>query len=454
MSNYRLADTQSQWFADDFPGDKMNLTADTAVTVLHTTESSNWPGYEGGATAPTYTAFPDIVNKRMKWRGHFPDEMSSRALKNLPGGVETNTLNCVQVELVGTCDPSHKFSWNGKKAGVDYIYWPDAPAWALLAVARFLVDQNARHGLVLKSLAFQPYPASAGPLGGTNTVRMTFSQWRNFVGVCGHQHVPENTHGDPGDIDILKVLAYANEFITPSLRVVTANLKQGNKQLDAALTLLRKQQADVIFFQEVDTIHAKIRAALPNHTVFFASGGVGAKSTHGSREVGVAVRKHLSVVDHGHFQATVKLEAPHNIAHDRWVQWVDVKWQGRKFSLIGWHGNAAIQDPNGNPILKAQRVVEYIKEIKQLEALICEKVGKGFGPIVGGDTNYSLRPWLKAFIPWFNSPDSMYKRQGLTTESRRFDKVAYPKGFTLEHRKVLRAPGCDHDWLIVDLEKA
>lgn len=216
MSNYHLADTEAQWFADNFPGSQMNLSAATAVLVLHTTEGTSWPGYSGGASAPHYTALPDIVNKRLTWRAHFPDEMSSRALRNEDGGVETNTLNCVQLELIGTCDPKHQVSWNGdgeRLAGVDYLFWPDAPSWALLAVARFLADQHRRHGLALRSLRFDAYPASI------SSVRMTGDQWRKYVGVCGHQHVPENTHGDPGDIDIIKLLAFAQEFVDPSIRL-------------------------------------------------------------------------------------------------------------------------------------------------------------------------------------------------------------------------------------------
>ena len=447
MSNYRFADDQSQWFADDWPGDKLELTADTAVTVLHTTESTSWPDYDGGAKAPHYTVLPDLVNRRLKWRAHFPDEMSSRALRNEAGGVETNTLNCVQVEMIGTCDPAHRERWGTKVAGKDYLFWPEAPTWALLGIARFLVDQNQRHGLALKSLRFKPYPAS---FGTDNGVRMTFAQWRNFVGVCGHQHVPENTHGDPGDIDIIKILAFANEFIVPTLRVVTANLKQKNPLIDKALVELRKLNADVIFIQEAAGYHKKIREALPHHQVLATDHG-----SHGRREVVIAVRKQIDVLEHGDFQATKNLsETGAGIAQDRHVQWALLRWQGRRLVAIDWHGNAVVQDKDGNPLVKAPRVTEYVKQIKKLETFIAAQQKGGFGALVGADTNYVKKPWLAKFVPWFFSPDRMYRRQGLTTVSRRFDKIAYPKGFDMAEKRTLRAPGCDHDWLIVDLEKA
>ncbi|MFD3560872.1 hypothetical protein ACFWVU_14500 [Streptomyces sp. NPDC058686] len=47
-------------------------------------------------------------------RQHFPANMSSRALVNRNGGVETNTLNVVQIELVGTC-----------VKGGPGLYWPN-----------------------------------------------------------------------------------------------------------------------------------------------------------------------------------------------------------------------------------------------------------------------------------------------------------------------------------------
>lgn len=199
MSNYALADTKAQWYQDDFPGSVL----DPNVVVLHTTEGSDWPGYSVGAVAPNYTAKPDFAGKRLRWRAHFPDERSSRALRNLTGGVETNTLNVVQVELIGTCDLDTHKAWTIKK--VPHIYWPDAPDWALRDLGAFLADMHKRHGVKLQAPEFLAYPQSYG----ASRVRFSGEKWRGFYGVCGHQHVPENVHGDPGALPIGKVLAYA-----------------------------------------------------------------------------------------------------------------------------------------------------------------------------------------------------------------------------------------------------
>lgn len=209
MSKYPPADSTTQWFEDNFPGALMNPN----VLVLHTTEGTTWPGYEGGATAPNYTARPDLGAKRLHWRQHYPDERSSRSLVNAPGGVETNTLNCIQVELVGTCDPAHRTSWGNLRAGHDYVFWPDAPDWLLRELAKFVAYCHRRHGVKLQAPTFKAYPGSAGT---NNGVRMTGTQWRNFYGVCGHQHVPENVHGDPGNTDVPKVLEFAKAIIDPA----------------------------------------------------------------------------------------------------------------------------------------------------------------------------------------------------------------------------------------------
>jgi len=210
MSNYAKADTKAQWFQDNYPGSTLELSEDTTVVVLHTTEGFDWPGYEGGATAPNYTFKPGFAPQGGWWRAHFPDERSSRALRNLSGGVETNTLNAIQVELIGTCAPVNRNTWYGRKAGEDYVYWPEADDHQLRDIARFLVDMHQRHGLRLRApKKFVAYPGSYG----SHPERMTFAEWRNATGVVGHQHVPENSHGDPGALNVERILHFADRIL-------------------------------------------------------------------------------------------------------------------------------------------------------------------------------------------------------------------------------------------------
>ncbi|CAL9370562.1 peptidoglycan-binding protein [Streptomyces sp. enrichment culture] len=195
--------SRANWYQDDYPGDPMEVN----VVVLHTTEGRTLPGYGGGAVAPNLTAVPDFGAKRLRWYQHFDIEVSSRALANRGDGVETNTLNVCQVELVGTCDPSTHAKW--KRAGHSHIFWPDAPKWAVDGVARFLSWMHEEHGVPLSGPRSWPsYPSSYGNGGGQ---RMSGAQWERFKGVCGHMHVPENDHGDPGSIDFAQLLKYARE---------------------------------------------------------------------------------------------------------------------------------------------------------------------------------------------------------------------------------------------------
>jgi len=175
---------RGHWYQTKYGGDRMEVN----VVVLHTTEGRGLPDYRGGGAAPNLTALPDLAAKKLRWYQHFQIDVSSRALVNAPGGVQTNTLNVCQVELVGTCDPDLHAKWQGNST--PHIYWPQAPEWALREVARFLSWMHHHHGVPLKGPALWPaYPASAGNKGGQ---RMSFDRWNGFRGVCGHMHVPEN----------------------------------------------------------------------------------------------------------------------------------------------------------------------------------------------------------------------------------------------------------------------
>ena len=43
--------------------------------------------------------------------------------------------------------------------------------------------------------------------------RMTDGEWSVFRGVCGHQHVPQNSHWDPGDMNVQAILNAATAHV-------------------------------------------------------------------------------------------------------------------------------------------------------------------------------------------------------------------------------------------------
>ncbi|MET8166900.1 hypothetical protein ACFU6S_37610 [Streptomyces sp. NPDC057456] len=196
---------RDHWYQDDFGGDPMEVN----VVVLHTTEGRSLPDYQGGSAAPNLTAVPDFAARKLKWYQHFEIDVSSRALVNKRGGVETNTLNVCQAELVGTCDPDTHAKWKARDQA--HVYWPKAPEWALRALAEYLAWMHIHHRVPLRGPALWPaYPKSAGNGGGQ---RMGAERWNAFKGVCGHMHVPENAHGDPGAIDFEGLLDFAKAAV-------------------------------------------------------------------------------------------------------------------------------------------------------------------------------------------------------------------------------------------------
>jgi hypothetical protein len=195
------------WYGSKYPGSAM----ESNVIVWHTTEGTSLPGYSGGAEAPNFTAKPDFKAKRLVWYQHFDFDVSARALVNRSGGVETNTLNVCQVEIVGTCDPTTHARW--AKAGYAHLYTPDLPDWAIRDLAAFAKWANTNHGVPLSSgVTFKAYPSSYG----NSSVRMSAARWNSFKGHCGHQHVPENDHGDPGSLPMAAILAAAKGGTIPS----------------------------------------------------------------------------------------------------------------------------------------------------------------------------------------------------------------------------------------------
>lgn len=168
------------------------------VLALHTTEGMSWPGYNGGGNAP-HDTIKAVPGKGIIVRRHIPYNQYGKALRNLPGGGETNRRGVIQVELIGTCDPKHKDN-------DAWYYWPEADDVVLKALAKYYSPILRTYAIPLVAPAFRAYPASYG----NTSVRMSTAEFNKFNGICGHQHVPENDHGDPGAFPIGKFINYVN----------------------------------------------------------------------------------------------------------------------------------------------------------------------------------------------------------------------------------------------------
>lgn len=166
---------------------------------LHTTETSGWPGYQNWTVHPHATVRP-IPNKGVEIRQNIPFSRASFSLRNLAGGVQTNTDFVFQFELIGTSE----------RGGPGY-YWPDADGVVLLALYDDLIKPlSDAFDIPLRAQPFQSYPASYGERGKTNTVRLSGSTFDDYSGWLGHQHVPENVHGDPGAFPWARMMQLVN----------------------------------------------------------------------------------------------------------------------------------------------------------------------------------------------------------------------------------------------------
>lgn len=161
-----------------------SMTAGPARGILHTTESSGYPSYRPG-THPHFTVWVDAAGVP-RIRQHVPLNRAARALMHPAGTIDTNRHGAIQIEIA---------TFAAKVTA--------APRSLLVATRTLMrwIEQQA--GVHRHAPRFKAYPSSYGT---NNGVRFTDQQWADFNGWCGHQHVPENDHGDPGLIDITYLL--------------------------------------------------------------------------------------------------------------------------------------------------------------------------------------------------------------------------------------------------------
>jgi hypothetical protein len=142
--------------------------------VHHTTEGSTAQGafqaFKANRSDPHFTVDGEKIYQ------HIDTEAGARALRNKPGGVQTNRDKAIQIEVVGFAHrPKTKPTlrnlgrlcrWLEKTHQIPRV-WPNGP----------------------------PKPAKNGQdPGGHNR---NPANWDSKGGHYGHSHVPENTHWDP-----------------------------------------------------------------------------------------------------------------------------------------------------------------------------------------------------------------------------------------------------------------
>lgn len=151
--------------------------------VLHTTETRGVPSYDGGMSAPHLTYNP----KTRVWVQHTELTTAARALRNAAGGAETNRDSALQVEIICYSD----------RFVADRVLglWVGDLSSAALGDIRDFIDWTGVP-LVWPGRQARNYAEANAP-----GFRLSQAVWGGYAGVVGHQHVPENTHWDPGMLD-------------------------------------------------------------------------------------------------------------------------------------------------------------------------------------------------------------------------------------------------------------
>lgn len=164
--------------------------------LLHDTEGSTIAGAVAAFTNHNSWPTMTVDCRRRKAQQHIPFNRAARALRNEAGGVQTNREGTylVQIEIVGFAN-NRDGSMFGSLADYDWF-------------GREIVGPICRTlGIPVRStVRWVPYPDSYGK-GASQ--RLSGAAWDAYDGVLGHQHCPENDHGDPGLIDISRILRAA-----------------------------------------------------------------------------------------------------------------------------------------------------------------------------------------------------------------------------------------------------
>lgn len=215
---YPPADRSAAWFAG-LPAWRGRAMARTDCVVWHTTEGNSLPNYRGGLDAPQFTYDP----RRHVWYQHAPVNVAGRALVDTPGGVTTNRQNVVQVEIIGTSGWATRRNSRRSYTLDEAWYIENLDDQAIEDLAKFAAWMHTANGVPLTARGFGDWANGAR--------RMTPGEWNTFYGHCGHQHVPENDHTDPGLLPIQRILDRALSLVNGTPEKPKSTPTEGDEML-------------------------------------------------------------------------------------------------------------------------------------------------------------------------------------------------------------------------------
>jgi len=161
--------------------------------VLHTIEGSASPAMIAGHAYPPHVWYDPAT--RQLWQT-VPLDRFAFALEHPAGTIETNAARALQVEISGQAQNTPD--------------WPQA--WLDNLAEDVIVPMCQWVASVGGSIDLLDVPAPGAIPGSASEAapqRFTEQAWQAFRGICGHRHVPNNIHWDPGALDTNHIAAHA-----------------------------------------------------------------------------------------------------------------------------------------------------------------------------------------------------------------------------------------------------
>lgn len=171
-----------------------------------------------------HTGWPHATIDTRGIHQHYPIDSGARTLENHPGGVQTNAAHAIQCEVMGAAQFVNRI-----------------PNSTLVHLADWLTWCAQQTGAPLTFATFVPFHPNV-----TRTAqRFSGAEWMAFTGICGHQHVPENSHGDPGDLPVARLRNLMEEdFMSPELSTQLQKLMSITEATNAAMGRIEVTVAD------------------------------------------------------------------------------------------------------------------------------------------------------------------------------------------------------------------
>lgn len=219
----------------------------------------------------------------------------------------------------------------------------------------------------------------------------------------------------------------------PTVKVLTANLYVGNRNLAGARATIRRVNPVVAGLQEG---HGNRRFRVPGYRKLTGTGLRTANPVLVRRGVPVESWRIVKVSDR---------TGPKMVNAPRFATIVDFRWHQKRWTLINTH--LPVVSRRHQPNVRTQRVArEYAAGLARVLRIADDKRAEGRRVIVVGDLNDRPRNDRRS---WRWEPSRALPREGFLFRRVGVDYVAtHQKRRSFAHRRVIRhGTGSDHPWL-------